>query len=94
MVNAYQGLLPTYLYAFQFPVSTPDRASTTPLFSPTLAILTGGDRRDLPGRGLLGLGLAAGARRVGEAAAGAGGRCDGEPAGPTGAGGLARSGGA
>ena len=26
VVNAYQGLLPTYLYAFQFPVSTADRS--------------------------------------------------------------------
>ena len=25
IVNAYQGILPTYLYAFQFPVSTIDR---------------------------------------------------------------------
>ena len=25
VANAYQGLLPTYLYAFQFPVSTADR---------------------------------------------------------------------
>ena len=25
LVNAYQGILPTYLYAFQFPVSTVDR---------------------------------------------------------------------
>ena len=25
IVNAYQGILPTYLYAFQFPVSTVDR---------------------------------------------------------------------
>ena len=40
VANAYQGLLPTYLYAFQFPVSTADRNLSTPLFSPTLAILT------------------------------------------------------
>ena len=25
LVNAYQGILPTYLYAFQFPVSKVDR---------------------------------------------------------------------
>ena len=38
VVNAYQGLLPTYLYAFQFPVST--AARTVPsLLSPMLAIL-------------------------------------------------------
>jgi hypothetical protein len=40
IVNAYQGLLPTYLYAFQFPVSQVDRNVATPLLSPTLAILT------------------------------------------------------
>ena len=39
VVNAYQGLLPTYLYAFQFPVSTVARDVDTPLLSPTLAIL-------------------------------------------------------
>lgn len=40
VVNAYQGILPTYLYAFQFPVSTAERNLATPLLSPTLAILT------------------------------------------------------
>ena len=40
IVNAYQGLLPTYLYAFQFPVSQVPRNVATPLLSPTLAILT------------------------------------------------------
>ncbi|HUP53897.1 MAG TPA: phospholipid carrier-dependent glycosyltransferase [Methylomirabilota bacterium] len=39
VVNAYQGLLPTYLYAFQFPNSQVERG-TTPLLTPTLAILT------------------------------------------------------
>jgi hypothetical protein len=39
IVNAYQGILPTYLYAFQFPVSTIDRTAQTPLLTPTLAIL-------------------------------------------------------
>ncbi len=39
VANAYQGLLPTYLYAFQFPVSTADRNLPSPLLSPTLAIL-------------------------------------------------------
>jgi hypothetical protein len=39
LVNAYQGLLPTYLYAFQFPVSETTRNVNTPLLSPTLAIL-------------------------------------------------------
>jgi hypothetical protein len=28
--NAYQGVLPTYLYPFQFPVSTQARAATPP----------------------------------------------------------------
>ena len=40
VVNAYQGILPTYLYAFQFPVSTADRGIPSPFLSPTLAILT------------------------------------------------------
>ena len=40
VVNAYQGILPTYLYAFQFPVNTTERNVATPLLSPTLAILT------------------------------------------------------
>jgi hypothetical protein len=39
VVAAYQGILPTYLYAFQFPVSTVTRSTTTPLFTPMLAIL-------------------------------------------------------
>ena len=39
MVAAYQGILPTYLYAFQFPVSTVTRATDTPLFTPMLALL-------------------------------------------------------
>jgi hypothetical protein len=40
MVNAYQGILPTYLYAFQFPVSTVDRNTPTPIFTTTLLVLT------------------------------------------------------
>ena len=39
LVNAYQGILPTYLYAFQFPVSKVDRNVATPILTPTLAIL-------------------------------------------------------
>ena len=39
VVAAYQGILPTYLYAFQFPVSTVTRNVNTPLFTPTLAVL-------------------------------------------------------
>ena len=40
IVAAYQGILPTYLYSFQFPVSTVTRNANTPLLTPTLAILT------------------------------------------------------
>ena len=39
VVNAFQGLLPTYLYAFQFPVNTAARPAT-PLASPIPAALT------------------------------------------------------
>ena len=39
VVNAYQGILPTYLYAFQFPVSTVDRNVPTPILTPTMAVL-------------------------------------------------------
>jgi hypothetical protein len=39
MVAAYQGILPTYLYEFQFPVSTVTRATDTPLLTPMLALL-------------------------------------------------------
>ena len=40
IVNAYQGILPTYLYAFQFPVSKIDRNIPTPILTPTFALLT------------------------------------------------------
>jgi hypothetical protein len=40
VVAAYQGILPTYLYAFQFPVSTVTRGTDTPIFTPMLALLT------------------------------------------------------
>ena len=40
IVNAYQGILPTYLYAFQFPVSTINRNVPTPILTPTMAMLT------------------------------------------------------
>ena len=40
VVAAYQGILPTYLYAFQFPVSTVTRNADTPLLTPMLALLT------------------------------------------------------
>jgi hypothetical protein len=41
--NAYQGLLPTYLYPFQFPVSTVDRSGSGPPLldtGPALLLLT------------------------------------------------------
>ena len=40
VVAAYQGILPTYLYAFQFPVSTVDRSLPTPLLTQMFAVLT------------------------------------------------------
>ena len=40
VVAAYQGILPTYLYAFQFPVSTVDRSVATPLLTPMFVVLT------------------------------------------------------
>jgi hypothetical protein len=39
VVNAYQGVIPTYLYAFQFPVNTAARP-TTSLASPIFVALT------------------------------------------------------
>ena len=39
VVAAYQGILPTYLYAFQFPVSTVTRSTDTPIFTPMLGVL-------------------------------------------------------
>ena len=39
VVNAFQGFLPTYLYAFQFPVNTAPRPAT-PLLSPVPLALT------------------------------------------------------
>ena len=39
ILNAYQGLLPTYLYDFQFCVSTIARSSTTNFATPVMAVL-------------------------------------------------------
>jgi len=39
VVSAYQGILPTYLYAFQFPVSKVTRSTDTPIFTSMLGIL-------------------------------------------------------
>jgi hypothetical protein len=39
MVNAYQGLLPTYLYDFQFPVSTVSRNVRTDFTTPVMGFL-------------------------------------------------------
>ena len=47
IVNAYQGLLPTYLYAFQFPVNT-DKVVPFHLFATTKVLGV-----DLPGAPLL-----------------------------------------
>ena len=39
VVNAYQGLLPTYLYAFQFGVNTVDRGTAISFADPRFAVL-------------------------------------------------------
>ncbi len=39
IVNAYQGLLPTYLYAFQFAVNTVDRGGAISFATPAFALL-------------------------------------------------------
>jgi hypothetical protein len=39
IANVYQGVLPTYLYAFQFPVSTIPRNTTVQLLSPVPLLL-------------------------------------------------------
>ncbi len=39
MVNAYQGMLPTYLYAFQFSVNTVDRSGAISFADPRFALL-------------------------------------------------------
>src|SRR5262249_21694432 len=39
IVNAYQGLLPTYLYAFQFSVDTFDRSGAISFSDPRFAVL-------------------------------------------------------
>jgi hypothetical protein len=39
IANVYQGVLPTYLYAFQFPVSTIPRNVTIQLFGPVPLLL-------------------------------------------------------
>jgi hypothetical protein len=39
IVNAYQGLLPTYLYAFQFAVNTVDRGGAITFATPGFALL-------------------------------------------------------
>jgi hypothetical protein len=41
IANIYQGVLPTYLYAFQFPVSTVPRNVTFQLFGPVPLLLAG-----------------------------------------------------
>ena len=39
LVNAYQGILPTYLYAFQFSVNTLDRSGAISFADPRFVIL-------------------------------------------------------
>ena len=39
LVNAYQGILPTYLYAFQFSVNTIDRSGSISFADPRFALL-------------------------------------------------------
>jgi hypothetical protein len=39
VVNAYQGILPTYLYYFQFPVNETPRNASTPLLTPMFGVL-------------------------------------------------------
>jgi hypothetical protein len=39
MVNAYQGILPTYLYPFQFSVNTVDRSGAISFADPRFALL-------------------------------------------------------
>ena len=39
IVNAYQGIIPTYLYAFQFPVSKIDRNAEMAILTPLLGVL-------------------------------------------------------
>lgn len=39
--NAYQGIVPTYIWAFQFPVNTDPAGAPPPLFAPEPAILAG-----------------------------------------------------
>jgi hypothetical protein len=41
IANAYQGVLPTYLYLFQFPTNRNAVTSPTPLLDPVAAILAG-----------------------------------------------------
>ena len=69
VVNAYQGLLPTYLYEFQFPVGAQEAPADTSLFTPDPGHPDRGDHPDLPGGGLLGVGVEAGHCRVAAAAA-------------------------
>ena len=53
IVNAYQGIMPTYLYAFQFPVSTTDRNGRDADPDAGIRPADGGADRDLPGGRLL-----------------------------------------
>ena len=72
IANVYQGVLPTYLYAFQFPVNNVAANVPIHLFGPVPLLLGGGDGLPVPRRRLLGLGLAARARRAARRTSGTG----------------------
>ena len=64
VVAAYQGILPTYLYAFQFPVSTVDPERGYAALHADAGGPAARPDRDLPGGRLLGVGLEARAGRT------------------------------
>ena len=77
IVNAYQGLLPTYLYAFQFSVNTLDRSGAISFADARFVLLDRVPRRRLRRGRLLDVGVADGGRRGGRARAGRHGRAGG-----------------
>ena len=64
IANVYQGVLPTYLYAFQFPVNNVAANVAIHLLGPVPLLLGGVDGLPVPRRRLLDVGLAAGPRRT------------------------------
>ena len=65
IANVYQGVLPTYLYAFQFPVNNVAATVADPAPRTGPAAARRVDALPDAGRRLLGVGLAAGAGRAG-----------------------------